>query len=185
MENFGNGDLQNFHLHEVEFVVYYNHKIMNDHPREEFMREAIRLAKLGQAEGDYAVGAVVVQNGKIIVAQNSRSKRDESPIAHAETLAIVETSKKLDRRHLADCVLYSTHEPCPMCTGTAVFARLQGIVYGTRINDMKEHREKYANGNFLWRTIEIPCEEIIKKSTEDIFIVKEFLRDECLRLFHS
>ncbi len=149
------------------------------------MQLAIRQAKIGQRNGDYAIGALIIKGDKVITAHNSRSKRDESPIAHAEVLAILRASEILGKRHLANCVLYSTHEPCPMCAFAAVFAKLKGIVYGARIEDMKRHREKNGNGNYLWRTIEISCKEVIEKSTENILLVKDFMREECLKLFHA
>lgn len=154
-------------------------------PRRKFMLEAIRQAELAQKAGDYAVGAVLVKNGKIISACANRSKRDESPIAHAEVLVIIEASKIFKKRHLTDCILYVTHEPCPMCTSVIVWARLKGVVYGDRYSDMKKYRERKANQYWLWRTIDIPCEEIIRKSTEKVEIVKDFTRKECINLFHN
>lgn len=153
--------------------------------KKEFMDEAIRQAILGKNEGDYGIGAVIVKDGKILVACNSRSKRDESPIAHAETLAIYEASKILKSRHIPDCILYTTHEPCPMCASVAVFAKMKGIIYGARTEDMKNYRLSNNGSSYLWRTIDISCEEIINKSTEKIDLVKDFMRDECKNLFHN
>lgn len=154
-------------------------------PDKSFMLDAIRQAEFGKSENDYAIGAVIVQNNKILIACNSRSKRDESPIVHAETLAIVEASKIMKSRHLPDCILYTTHEPCPMCTSVAVFAKLKGIVYGARIEDMRSYRLANTSSPYLWRTIDIDCTEIIQKSTEKIELIKDFMRDECKLLFHS
>ena len=149
------------------------------------MELAIREAQEARRKGDYAVGAVLVRGGKIISAESNRSKRDQNPIAHAEVLTILKASKIFKTRHLSNCILYVTHEPCSMCTSVAVWARLRGIIYGARISDMKKFREKNGNKNWLWRTIEISCEEIINKSTEKIPIVKDFMRKECIQLFHS
>lgn len=154
-------------------------------PKEKFMREAIRQAQLAKKEGDYAVGAVLVRDGEIIAACNNRSKRDESPIAHAETLAILEGCKLLNSRHLPDCILYTTHEPCPMCSSVIVWARLKGVVHGARYEDMRDYRENHPSNNYLWRTIDISFQEIVDKSTEKVEIVRNFLRDDCIKLFHS
>lgn len=154
-------------------------------PKEKFMLEAIRQAKLAQREGDYAVGAVLVKDDEIIASCSNRSKRDESPVAHAETLAILEGCKIFKSRHLSDCILYTTHEPCPMCASVIVWARLRGVVYGARYEDMESYRENHANHNYLWRTIDISLQEIVDKSTEKVEIVKDFLRDECVKLFHN
>ena len=149
------------------------------------MERAIREAKIAKRNGDYAIGAVVIRGNKIIAAGSSHSKRHENPIGHAEMLVIEKSSKILKRRHLSDCILYSTHEPCPMCAAAAVYAKMGGVVFGARIADMKNYRVKNGNEKYLWRTIEIPCAEIVRKSTEKIPIVKDFMRDECIELFHS
>lgn len=154
-------------------------------PKKKFMELAIKEAQLAQRQGDYAVGAVLVKNAKVITKYSNRSKRDESPIAHAETLAIIEASKILQKRHLNGCVLYCTHEPCPMCASVIVWARLKGVVYGARYQDMKKYRKKNANHHYLWRTIDIPSREIFTKSTEKIETVRDFMRKECVELFHN
>ncbi|OGZ34251.1 MAG: hypothetical protein A2174_03565 [Candidatus Portnoybacteria bacterium RBG_13_41_18] len=154
-------------------------------PKKRFMKLAIKEAKRAATEGDYAVGAVLVKGNKVISVCSNRSKRDEDPIAHAETLAIIKGSRFFKQRHLDNCVLYCTHEPCPMCASVIVWARLKGIVYGARYQDMKKYRKKHANHRYLWRTIDIPCLSIFKKSTERVEVVKDFLREECLKLFFN
>lgn len=149
------------------------------------MQEAIRRAQLAQKAGDYAIGAVVVQKNRIISAIGTRSKRDNVPTSHAETLAIVRASRKLKSRHIPDCILYTTHEPCPMCAAVSVWAKLKGIVYGARIEDMARHRKKNGNHHFEWRTIRIPCKEVVRRSSEKIYVVEDFMRDECKELFHN
>lgn len=72
-----------------------------------------------------------------------------------------------------------------MCASVAVWAKLAGIVYGARIEDMTEYAKTNGNEQYLWRTIAVSCEEIVAKSTEKILIVKDFMRDECMKLFHS
>lgn len=149
------------------------------------MRLAIKEAKVAHQKGDYAVGAVLIKDDEILAVCSNRSKRDENPIAHAETLAIIRGSKILKSRHLEDCVLYTTHEPCPMCASIIVWARLKGVVFGASYRDMKKYREKHANHHYLWRTIHIPCREIFRKSTEKIELVQNFMREECIELFHN
>lgn len=149
------------------------------------MELAIKEADAARRQGDYAVGAVLVKGNKILAICSNRSKRDESPIAHAETLAIMKGSKIFKSRHLNGCILYATHEPCPMCASIIVWARLKGVVYGARYQDMKKYQKKHANHNYLWRTIHIPCREIFRKSTEKIEWVEDFMRKECVKLFHS
>ena len=154
-------------------------------PKKKFMELAIREAELARRSGDYAVGAVLVKGDKVLAKSGNRSKRDESPIAHAETLAIIEGSKILGKRHLSSCVLYCTHEPCPMCASVIVWARLKGVIYGAKYQDMKKYRERSADRNYLWRTIDISARWIFSKSTEKIETIKDFMRAECIKLFHN
>ncbi|MBI3623072.1 nucleoside deaminase [Candidatus Pacearchaeota archaeon] len=153
-------------------------------PREEFMFEAILQANLARERGDYAIGAVIVNDCKIIFSSGNKSKTYENPTKHAEIIAISEASRILGRRHLNDGILYTTNEPCVMCTGAAVWAKLRGIVYGSRWEDMRDYAQKYANESYLWRTIDIPCKYVIEKSSEQIEVVGDFMREECLKLFH-
>lgn len=145
----------------------------------------MKEAKIAQRRGDYAVGAVVVKGNRVLAKSSNRSKRDESPIAHAETLAILKACTLQHNRHLNGCVLYTTHEPCPMCASVVVWARMKGVVYGARYQDMKEYRKKNSNHYYLWRTIDIPSMTIFSKSTEKIEVVKDFMRKECIALFHN
>lgn len=154
-------------------------------PKKRFMELAIQCAKTARKRGDYAIGAVIVRGDKTIASCGNQSKTHESPIGHAETLAIIKASKILKRRHLSDCVLYATNEPCAMCAAVAIWAKLGGIVYGARTSDMKRHRQKRSNSKYLWRTIDISAFEIVRKSTEKIALTKDFMRSECKKLFHD
>ena len=82
-------------------------------------------------------------------------------------------------------VLYSTHEPCPMCTSVAIWAKMDGIVSGTYIEDMDAYRKSNPSKEWLWRTINISPQEIVDNTDDDLVLVRGFLREECLKLFHS
>jgi tRNA(adenine34) deaminase len=151
-----------------------------------FMLEAIKQAETARLAGDYAIGAVLVKDEKMIALSGNRSFRDENPIAHAETLVILEASKNLKTRHLNGCILYTTHEPCPMCASVAVWARVSGIIYGARNQDMIDYSKATPGKKFLWRTIDISCEVVLNKATADkVELVKDFMREECIKLFHN
>ncbi len=98
----------------------------------DYMREAIALAKEAAAAGEIPVGAVVVQRstGEIIGKGRNRRESDADPIAHAEILAIREAAQRLGTWRLNGCILYVTLEPCPMCAGAIVNARLDRVVFG-------------------------------------------------------
>ena len=98
---------------------------------EQYLRNALDLARDAAKRNEVPIGAVVVQAGTIIAAATNRTVRDQDPTAHAELLAIREASSKLDRWRLDDCTLYVTLEPCAMCAGAIVLARVPRVVYGT------------------------------------------------------
>jgi tRNA(adenine34) deaminase len=154
-------------------------------PLREFMLAAIAEAAKAREQGDYAIGAVIVKNGKIIAKAGNRSKLDEDPTHHAEIVAIRKASKLLGKRHLEGCVLYSTHEPCPMCAAATVFARMEGIVSGARREDMTEFGLKKGSKEWSWRTFSVPTELILENGNPKVPLVKEFMRDECKKLFHA
>ena len=97
-----------------------------------FMRMALREAKRALNEDEVPVGAVVVQNGKIVARAHNRPVRLEDPTAHAEVLALRRAAKRLGNYRLNGCVLYVTIEPCAMCAGAMVHARVGRIVFGAR-----------------------------------------------------
>ena len=94
----------------------------------EFMKRAIENAKIAYSNGDVPVGAVIVKNGEIIAEAYNERELAKRSIAHAEILAIERASEKLGRWRLSDCEMYVTLEPCPMCAGAILNARI-GKVY--------------------------------------------------------
>ena len=97
---------------------------------EQFMREALRLAAEAAAEGEVPVGAVVVRGDTIVGRGRNRREADKNALAHAELTAIDEACRALGGWRLWDCTLYVTLEPCPMCAGAILNARVQRVVYG-------------------------------------------------------
>ncbi len=95
-----------------------------------FMREALKEARRAAAKGEVPVGAVVVCDGQIIGRGHNLRERLGDPTAHAEMLAIREAACRQGGWRLSGCTLYVTMEPCPMCAGAAILARLQRLVYG-------------------------------------------------------
>lgn len=96
-----------------------------------FMQQAIQLAAQGAAMGEVPVGAVVVHNGIIIGRGFNQPIKLHDPSAHAEMLAIREAAQALNNYRLTDATLYVTLEPCSMCAGLLVHARIKRLVYGT------------------------------------------------------
>lgn len=97
---------------------------------EPFMREALRLARVAQARGDVPVGALVVDaGGEILGRGENRTIFDHDPCAHAEILALRQAGRLLGNHRLTDAVLVVTLEPCIMCLGAIIQARLTGVVF--------------------------------------------------------
>jgi tRNA(adenine34) deaminase len=98
---------------------------------ESFMRRAIEEGRLALEHGDVPVGAVVVHQGEVVAAAHNERERRQDPTAHAETLALQQAARRRGSWRLLDTVLYVTLEPCAMCAGAIVLARVPRVVYGT------------------------------------------------------
>lgn len=97
-----------------------------------YMQRCIELAALAQADGEVPVGAVVVHKGVIIAEAYNQPISSHDPSAHAEMIALRKAAQHLENYRLADVTLYVTLEPCPMCAGLMVHARVNTLVYGTQ-----------------------------------------------------
>jgi len=94
------------------------------------MREALRLAAEGAEQGEVPVGALVVKDGKIIGRGYNAPISGKDPTAHAEIRALREASKHVGNYRLEGCTLYATLEPCAMCAGAIIHARIARLIYG-------------------------------------------------------
>ena len=99
---------------------------------EEFMRQAIALAEEAAAAGEVPVGCVIVRNGEVIGRGRNRREEKRSTASHAEMEAIAQANEHLGSWRLDDCTLYVTLEPCPMCAGAILNARIPRVYYGAR-----------------------------------------------------
>lgn len=104
--------------------------IVDLHSDDFFMGEALRQARRALAADEVPVGAVVVQAGRIIARAFNQVELLADATAHAEMLAITQAEEAQGDWRLTDCTLYVTKEPCPMCAGAAVHARLHRVVFG-------------------------------------------------------
>ncbi|MEE0945154.1 MAG: nucleoside deaminase [Clostridia bacterium] len=95
-----------------------------------FMSEAIKQAKKASAIGEVPIGAVIVQNGKIIARGYNKREIKKNALLHAEIDAINKACKKLGGWRLPDCEIYVTLEPCPMCMGAIISARIDRLYFG-------------------------------------------------------
>jgi tRNA(adenine34) deaminase len=102
----------------------------DDAMHEEFMRHALREAQTACDEDEVPIGAVIVRGGRVIAAAHNQREQLRDPTAHAEMIAITQAAQALGNWRLEGCTLYVTLEPCPMCAGAIVQARIPRLVYG-------------------------------------------------------
>ena len=96
---------------------------------EHFMRLAYREAEAALAESEVPIGAVIVHDGRVVAAAHNQREQLQDPTAHAEMVAITQAAQSLGSWRLEGCTLYVTLEPCPMCAGAIVQARIPLVVY--------------------------------------------------------
>ena len=134
------------------------------------MREALKEAKKAYSTYEVPVGAVVVYNGEIIGRGYNQRENLKDPTAHAEILAIKDASRYLDAWRLLDCTMYVTLEPCAMCAGAIVNARIGRLVIGTRdpkigccgtIEDLTNHPKFNHRLEVEFGVLEYECSSII------------------------
>src|SRR6187431_2489498 len=107
-----------------------------DEPHEFYMRQALREAAAAEAEDEVPIGAVIVRHNpaggddQVISAAQNQREQLRDPTAHAEMLAITQAAEALGNWRLEHCTLYVTLEPCPMCAGAIVLARIPRVVFG-------------------------------------------------------
>lgn len=99
--------------------------------KEKFMKEAIKQAKKAYDKEEIPVGAVIVKDGKIISRGYNKKEEKKDTTQHAEIIAIQKASRKIGAWRLQDCEMYVTLEPCAMCTGALIQARLKRVYIGT------------------------------------------------------
>ena len=97
-----------------------------------YMRQALALARDAAAAGEVPVGCVIVRGGEIVGRGRNRREEKHSALSHAETEAIAQANEALRSWRLEDCALYVTLEPCPMCAGAILNARIPRVYYGAR-----------------------------------------------------
>lgn len=97
-----------------------------------WMQRAIAEAKAAQESGEVPVGAIVVKNGELIASGQNRNLRDNDPSAHAEIVALRAAGPAMGNHRLEGCEIYVVVEPCAMCAGAMVHARLKRLIYGAK-----------------------------------------------------
>lgn len=141
---------------------------------EKFMKIAIEEARKGIKEGDRPFGAVLVKNGEVVAKAHNVVDKESDPTAHAELNIIRSFSREIKTNDLSEYILYSTCEPCPMCTSAIAWANIKRVVFGSQRDDFKS---KYQRQFTIWP------EKFYKEESLDIEIVGGVLRDEILQMY--
>ena len=141
--------------------------------KEELMRRAIELSENSVRNGGGPFGAVIAKDGEIIAEGSNKVTINNDPTAHAEVCAIRNACKILNTFELANCVIYTSCEPCPLCLGAIYWARLSKIFYA---NDRKDAAEIGFDDDFIYE--EIAIEPQYRKKPSEIL-----LRNEAINAF--
>jgi tRNA(adenine34) deaminase len=142
---------------------------------EKYMNIAIEEAKTSLQEGNNGFGAIIVQNGEIIASSHDKEDTDHDPTSHAEMNVIKEASKTLGKK-LSDCILISTHEPCPMCTYAIIWSGITTIAYGCSIKETISQNRK---------RIDLSCKEIFDRESVNAVVYSGVLQPECFVLYRD
>lgn len=122
-----------------------------------WMREALRAALEANERDEVPVGACIVSGAEVLAVAGNRTRTDQDPTAHAEIVALREAARKVGNYRLIDAVVYSTIEPCAMCAGALIQARVKRLVYGAADEraGAVESRFRICETDFLNHRIEI------------------------------
>ncbi|MGN0806358.1 MAG: nucleoside deaminase [Candidatus Coproplasma sp.] len=140
--------------------------------KNKYMKAALRCAQKAFDEGEVPIGAVVVLDGKIISRGHNRRTKRQIATAHAEIEAIEKACKKLKSWRIPDCELYVTLEPCPMCMGAALNARIKKVYFGAKEDKGRSLTAQIAGANLLNHSVEVEggvMEEECRKILSDFF----------------
>lgn len=135
-----------------------------------FMKSALKCAEAALREGEVPIGAVVVYEGKVIARGHNRRTKKQIATAHAEIEAIEKACKKLKSWRIPECELYVTLEPCPMCMGAVLNARIKKVYFGAPEDKGRSLTSELASANLLNHTVEVEggvmkeeCAEILSR----------------------
>ena len=150
---------------------------MTDH---EFMGEALALAREAAAEGEVPVGCVIVRKGEVVGRGRNRREKEKSALAHAEIEAIDDACRRLGGWRLWECTLYVTLEPCSMCAGAILNARIPRVVFGA--SDQKYGAVRSVCSLFSMDFNHHPTVEAGIREAEAAALMEDFFRQLRLTL---
>ena len=138
-----------------------------------FMELAIKKAEEGVKKGNSPFGACIVKNGKVVAVAHNTVLARKDATDHAEINAIHKACKKLKNHELKGCTIYSTTEPCPMCFSAIHWAKIDRIIFGTRIEDVK---------GLGFSELTIGAEKMKKQGKSEVKVKGDYMREENIGL---
>lgn len=157
---------------------------MNEKMLKTIMEKCIRLAKDNFQKGQYPIAAIVAdEEGHVLAASSSSLREKKDPTNHPEIEVIRKSSELLKSRFLNGYYLFTTLEPCPMCASAAIWAKMQGIVYGAYQEDAIEFADTNSRRNFSWRQIRVKAKEVVGNGEPKLELYEGICREECKKLF--
>jgi tRNA(Arg) A34 adenosine deaminase TadA len=149
--------------------------MISDINYEKFMENAIDEAKMSLKEGNKGFGAVIVKDKVLIACAHDSEITANDSTAHAE-INVIRKASSICGKDLSGCILISTHEPCPMCSGAIIWSKISKLVYSVSIKDsLKLGRN----------VVDFSCKKLFKKSNSKIDVKSGVLQKECLNLYHN
>jgi tRNA(Arg) A34 adenosine deaminase TadA len=138
---------------------------------EGFIRQAIELARQARIHGNHPFGALLVIDNQVVRTAANTINTDKNPTCHAETNLVQKAIRELTPEQLAKATLYTSTEPCAMCTGTIYWAGIRKIVYGLATEELDK-----LTGEHL----PVSCREILDRACDKVEIIGPLLTDEAL-----
>src|SRR5262245_19111320 len=132
--------------------------MLSEHERH--LRECIDAVRRQVGAMTYPLGACVVRAGDVLALETSELPARPDPSAHPELCAIRAAAARVGSRYLEGAILYSTLEPCPMCTSAAIWAKMDGIVFGASQDEAVEFARAHGTSSLSWRQIEISARTV-------------------------
>jgi len=140
---------------------------MKTHDR--FVRQTIELARQARAAGNHPFGSLLVLDDEVVLTAENTVTTGRDPTAHAETNLVAQALQRLSPDQIRRSVLYSSCEPCAMCTGKIYWSGIRAVVFALS----SEELAAFTGGNFL-----IPCTELFARATDVVTVVGPLLLDE-------
>lgn len=134
-----------------------------------FVRETLALAEQAVENGDHPFGALLVKEGEVVLTAVNTIYTDHDNTRHAELNLVSQAMRQFDAAFLAECVLYTSTEPCAMCAGAIYWAGINTVVYGCSAEELG----RIAGGDFV-----IPCREIFARGQRPLTVIGPLLEEE-------